>query len=82
MRGKRQGNRLLCHCLTVTWQEVEDTIRDHRCTTVKDVTVRCGAGGGCKSCHPEITELIEAARAEKRGLLQRLSDLFGSKKPT
>lgn len=82
MPRKKRGNKLLCHCLTVTWQEVEDTIREHRCKTVKDVTLHCSAGGGCKTCHPEITELIAEVRAERRGLLRCLGGLFGRSKPT
>ena len=72
MGVKKRGDRLLCHCLTVTWQVVEDTIRENGCRNVRQVTDICRAGGGCKSCHFEIEQLIAEVRAEKRGGIRRL----------
>jgi len=78
--GDRNKDRLLCHCLTVTWGEVEEAIRTHGCRKVSQVTGLCGAGGGCKSCHPEIEELIRVTRAESGGgLLRRVGRLLSGK---
>lgn len=67
----KDGKRLLCHCLTVTWQEVEETVRSHGCRNVHQVTERCGAGGGCRSCHVEIEQVIAKVRSERRSVLAR-----------
>ena len=72
----RDPNKMLCYCLGVRYGRVEETIAEHGCRNVKQVTALCKAGGGCKSCHPEIEELIAEDRARKgvglRGLLSRL----------
>lgn len=75
-----KAGRLLCHCLGVTFGEVEETIREHACKNADQVTKLCKAGGGCRSCVPDIEQLIEKAkqerRAQKRGFFSRL---FSSK---
>jgi NAD(P)H-nitrite reductase large subunit len=80
MDPSRNGDRLLCHCLTVTWADVEKTVREHRARTVKQVTAQCRAGGGCRSCHPEIEQIIARVKAEERGRFKRfLGGLFPSR---
>lgn len=76
MTAPRNKDRLLCHCLSVPWGTVEETIRQHGCRKVTQVTELCQAGGGCRSCHPDIEELIEKVRAERGGLLRRMGRLL------
>ncbi len=77
--SQRNKKRLLCHCLTVTWQEVEDTILERGCRTVEQVTACCGAGGGCRTCHPEIQELIALVGPARGGFRNLLARLFSRK---
>jgi NAD(P)H-nitrite reductase large subunit len=63
--------RLLCHCLGVTPEEVEAAVRRHRLRTVSQVTRRCRAGGGCRSCWPDIEAILQRVRAERPPLLRR-----------
>lgn len=58
-------NKLVCECLEVTEAEIVSAIRERGLTTVRQVTVCTGAGGGCNSCHPAIRAYLarEAARA-------------------
>ena len=72
--------KMLCYCLGVPYGRVIDTVRDEQCKTVQQVTRLCKAGGGCRSCHPEIEGLLAAAREERRragsGLLGLIGRLF------
>ncbi|MAG57250.1 MAG: hypothetical protein CMJ83_13235 [Planctomycetes bacterium] len=61
------ANKMLCYCLGVRYGAVVETIREHDYRTVSQVTRGCKAGGGCRSCHPEIEELIEEVRMERQG---------------
>lgn len=58
MKPARDPKTLCCHCLGVTYGRVEQTIRTHRCRKVEEVTRLCRAGGGCRSCHPDIQDLL------------------------
>jgi NifU-like protein len=49
---------------------VRQTIQQHHCTSIDQVTRQCRAGGGCRSCHVEIHELLQEA-ARKHGMLKR-----------
>ena len=73
--------KMLCYCLGVRYGRVIDAVRDPGCRTVQQVTRRCKAGGGCRSCHPEIEELLAEAQAERRaaggGIKRVLAHLFG-----
>jgi len=72
--------KTLCYCLGVSYGRVTDTLRSEECKTVSQVTRLCKAGGGCRSCHPEIEELMAAIKAEKQadrgGLLGGIGRLF------
>lgn len=60
--------RPLCHCLNVHTDEIQQAIDMDGCSTVRQVTASCGAGGGCTACHRHIKRLLaEAAvvRAEE-----------------
>jgi bacterioferritin-associated ferredoxin len=49
----------ICVCNAVTDREVDEAIEAGACTR-HDVTLACGAGGDCGSCHKMIEERIEA----------------------
>lgn len=59
--------KMLCYCLGVRYGRVIDVVREEECRNVQQVTRLCKAGGGCRSCHPEIEELIADAKAERKG---------------
>ncbi len=63
---------MLCYCKSVTYGEVRAAIRSVAARTVVEVTRACDAGGGCRTCHPEIEDLLEEARAEQPGFFRRL----------
>lgn len=52
--------RLICHCLKVTHDEVQQCIVDNSATSVHDVMRGCGAGKGCTACHCRIKDLLAA----------------------
>ena len=64
MSAAHDPEKMLCYCLGVRYGTVAETIREHGCRRVEQVTKLCRAGGGCRSCHPEIAELIESVRNE------------------
>jgi NifU-like protein len=66
--------KMLCYCLGVRYGVVEGCIEQGGLKTVSEVTRACRAGGGCRSCHPEIQELLDHARSKRKrgGLLRRL----------
>ncbi len=71
-------DKLCCYCLGVTYGEVEQVVREHGCRTVEEVTRRCRAGGGCRSCHVDILDVLERVRREDgAGLLARLLRRLG-----
>lgn len=56
---------VICKCFGVTEKEIKDTIRANNLTTLEQVTNFTKAGGGCRSCHPEITKLLEEAASDR-----------------
>ena len=50
---------IVCKCFGVTDVKIERVVRENRLTTVEQVTNYCKAGGGCKSCHPDIQGIID-----------------------
>jgi len=67
-----RDDKMLCYCKSVTYGEVRASIRSTGARSVLDVTRECDAGGGCRTCHPEIEDLLEEARQERPGFLRRL----------
>ena len=57
--------RLLCRCLGVASYRVEAVVRREGLRTVSEVTGAIRAGGNCGTCHPEIEEILAAARGEE-----------------
>jgi NifU-like protein len=57
---------MLCYCLGVRYGTAERAIRAGGLRKVSEVTEACKAGGGCRSCHPEIQELLDHLQRERR----------------
>lgn len=50
---------IVCKCFGVTDNKIAHEIRKHKLTTIEQVTNFCKAGGGCRSCHPQIQAIID-----------------------
>ncbi len=50
---------IVCKCFGVTDVKIERVVKENRLTTIEQVTNFCKAGGGCKSCHPDIQKIID-----------------------
>ncbi len=59
------GTSLLCHCFQVTKETVRDAIERHGLETIEEVTHFTKAGGGCESCHHEITDLLRECQERR-----------------
>src|SRR5438874_8350963 len=53
-----EPDEMVCECLSVERQEIEQTIEQIDAFRVGEVRRECAAGGGCGSCHEEIARLI------------------------
>jgi NifU-like protein len=50
---------LICTCFGVSETTIERAIVKNVLTTVEEVAETCNAGGGCGSCQPLITEILD-----------------------
>jgi len=55
---------IVCECENVSDARIRDTIAKGA-TTIAEVTRRCGAGGCCRSCHPQIARMLRNAAAAR-----------------
>jgi nitrogenase molybdenum-cofactor synthesis protein NifE len=55
---ERERQRQLCNCTGLSVGSVEDLIQEERLTRVDEVTVRCGAAGGCGGCGERVAALL------------------------
>jgi NifU-like protein len=51
--------RLICRCFGVFENKIRKQIIENHLKTVEDVTNYTKAGGGCRSCHPDIQEILD-----------------------
>jgi NifU-like protein len=58
-----EGN-IICECFGITDREIESAVRDHRLTTIEDVTGYLKAGGGCGNCHEDIQSIIDQVQGK------------------
>ncbi len=49
---------LICTCFCVSERTIAREIRDHGLSTIKEVTIACNAGAGCRSCYSLIEEIL------------------------
>jgi len=61
---EREEGRIVCRCFGVTDRQIERAVRENDLRTVEEVTNYTKAGGGCRSCHSEIEEIIKRVRGE------------------
>jgi bacterioferritin-associated ferredoxin len=54
----------VCHCETVSDRTVEAVVASGA-TSVEEITQKCGAGGGCGSCHSVLSAMLEAASVDR-----------------
>ena len=50
---------IVCECFGITDREIERTVREHRLTSIEDVTGYLKAGGGCGNCHDKIQQIMD-----------------------
>lgn len=50
---------IVCKCFGVTDNKIVHEVKEHKLTTIEQVTNYCKAGGGCRSCHPQIQAIID-----------------------
>jgi NifU-like protein len=50
---------IVCECFGITDREIEKTVREHRLTSIEDVTGYLKAGGGCGNCHDKIQKIMD-----------------------
>ncbi|HYG80952.1 MAG TPA: iron-sulfur cluster assembly scaffold protein [Pyrinomonadaceae bacterium] len=50
---------LICTCFGVSEKTIERVIEARSLRTIEEVTRACHAGGGCRSCHPLIVDILE-----------------------
>ncbi len=63
---KHHPDDLLCHCLHVSTEEVEQVIESGRASSLVEVKQEIGAGAGCTACHCAIRDLLGHCKNEKR----------------
>jgi NifU-like protein len=50
---------LICTCFAVSEKTIEQVIETRALHTIEQVTRACNAGGGCRSCHPLILDILD-----------------------
>ena len=50
---------LICTCFCVSERTIERVVETRSLRTIEEVTRACHAGGGCRSCHPLILDILE-----------------------
>jgi NifU-like protein len=60
----RVDSDVVCNCFGVTTQEIERAIRENSLTSIEEVTNYTKAGGGCTTCHDDITDIIARVTRE------------------
>jgi len=50
---------LICTCFGVSEKSIESAINKSALRTISQVTKACNAGGGCRSCHPLIEDILD-----------------------
>jgi len=58
--------KIICKCFGVTDKKIARVVRENRLRTIEEVTNYTKAGGGCKSCHPDIKAIIEEVWSKEK----------------
>jgi NifU-like protein len=71
---------IVCKCFGITDNKISHEVREHKLTTIEQVTNYCKAGGGCRSCHPQIQTIIdEVWQKEKEKAMFEQAKIPGKK---
>ncbi|MCF6147820.1 MAG: Fe-S cluster assembly protein NifU [Candidatus Kuenenia sp.] len=64
---------IVCKCFGVTDNKIAHEVREHKLTTIEQVTNYCKAGGGCQSCHPQIQAIIDEVwhKEKEKSLIEK-----------
>lgn len=54
-----EDEALICTCFGVSERSIESAISTRSLCTIEQVTRACNAGGGCRSCHPLIEDILD-----------------------
>lgn len=57
--------RVVCNCFGITEPEIEQALREHHLTTVKEVMDTCQAGTACGSCLEDIEEIVQRINQQR-----------------
>ena len=79
MTDQIPDSKMLCYCRNVDYGAVRCAIKDGDLKRVEQVMQSTTAGTGCRSCVPEIEQLLEEHRANRGGFLSRLMRKFISR---
>jgi bacterioferritin-associated ferredoxin len=60
--------RIVCRCLQVTEEAVQDAIATFALTTLKQVREVTGAGDGCTCCHKRLSLLLAQAQSSSSAI--------------
>ena len=52
-------SEVICHCLEVSREEIENAIREKGLKTVEEVGEVTNAGTGCGGCQEQIQEILD-----------------------
>jgi NifU-like protein len=65
---------IVCKCFGVTDNKIAHEVREHKLTTIEQVTNFCKAGGGCRSCHPQIQAIIDEVwqKEKEKEMIERV----------
>ncbi len=61
-KAPSEEGTIICKCFGVTDKVIERVIRENNLGSIEQVTNYTKAGGGCKSCHPDIQQIINDVR--------------------
>jgi len=64
--AEKADEQIVCECFGVTDHEIERAVKENNLSTVEEVTNYTKAGGGCKSCHETIREIINRVWSGKK----------------
>ncbi len=53
----------VCYCFSVTRRDIDDAVRGWRLRTVEEVSRHTGACMGCRTCRPDIEDILAEAWA-------------------
>ena len=68
-RGKSveaEPSDIVCKCFGITGKEIDRIARENNLAALEQVTHYTKAGGGCRTCHPEIQRILDRILEDRR----------------